>query len=49
VDLPADLEAVISRCLERLPDDRYADAGELLVDLAGVTREPPAKSPSLSS
>ena len=37
VDLPAELEAVISRCLQRLPDDRYADAGELLVDLAGVT------------
>ncbi len=37
VDLPAELEAVISRCLEKLPDDRYADAGELLVDLAGVT------------
>ena len=38
MDLPAELEAVISRCLEKLPDDRYADAGELLVDLAGVTR-----------
>jgi serine/threonine-protein kinase len=37
VDLPADLEAVISRCLERLPDNRYANAGELLVDLAGMT------------
>jgi serine/threonine-protein kinase len=37
VDLAADLEAVISRCLEKSPDDRYADAGELLVDLAGVT------------
>ena len=37
MDLPAELEAVISRCLEKLPDDRYADAGELLVDLAGVT------------
>ena len=38
MDLPVELEAVISRCLEKLPDDRYADAGELLVDLAGVTR-----------
>jgi len=36
MDLPAELEAVISRCLEKLPDDRYADAGELLVDLAGL-------------
>ena len=36
-DLPSELEAVISRCLEKLPDDRYADARELLAALEGVT------------
>jgi hypothetical protein len=36
-DLPPELEAVISRCLRRLPDDRYADARELLAELQGVT------------
>lgn len=35
-DLDPELEAVISRCLRRLPDDRYADARDLLADLQGV-------------
>lgn len=36
VEVPAQLEAVIDRCLERDPDDRYQDAGELLADLRAI-------------
>jgi tetratricopeptide (TPR) repeat protein len=33
VDVPPELERVVARCLERDPDDRYRDAGDLLADL----------------
>src|SRR5690606_1680775 len=32
--LPAELEAVVLRCLEKDPDDRYGTAGDLADDLA---------------
>ena len=32
-DLPADLEGVLLRCLEKAPGDRFADAGELAAAL----------------
>ena len=35
VELSLELEAVISRCLQKHPDDRYDDAGELAAELAG--------------
>jgi len=31
--LPAPLEAIVTKCLRKDPDERYADAGELRVDL----------------
>jgi len=36
VDVPAELAAVVGRCLEREPGRRYADGGELARDLAAV-------------
>ena len=36
--VPADLEAVVLRCLEKRPRDRYADAGELAADLDTAAR-----------
>ena len=35
-EVPADLQAVILRCLEKEPGDRYADGGELLAALEAV-------------
>jgi serine/threonine-protein kinase len=32
--VPADLRAIVSRCLEKAPADRYANAGELAIALA---------------
>jgi tRNA A-37 threonylcarbamoyl transferase component Bud32 len=39
-DLPADLEAVILRCLSKRPDDRYADADEVEAALAACAAAP---------
>lgn len=33
-EVPPDLESVILRCLQRVPDERYASAAELAADLA---------------
>lgn len=35
-DIPRPLEAIILKCLEKKPADRYASAAELLADLAGL-------------
>ena len=40
-DVPAKIEAVIRRCLEKLPIDRYTDVGELARDLSDFA---PARS-----
>jgi serine/threonine-protein kinase len=37
-DLPADCEIVIRRAMAKIPDERYAKAGELATDLARITR-----------
>jgi hypothetical protein len=38
-NLPPSLQRVIARCLRKRPEDRYADARELVQDLRSVTRE----------
>jgi tetratricopeptide (TPR) repeat protein len=42
-DLPAALEAVIQRCLAPNPDDRYASAADLALDLQAVADDRPLK------
>jgi Tol biopolymer transport system component/outer membrane protein assembly factor BamD (BamD/ComL family) len=37
-DLPADCEIVIRQAMAKIPDARYARAGELAIDLARITR-----------
>ena len=39
--VPKDLRAVIDRCLEKRPRDRYADAGEVQAELSRVLRYEP--------
>jgi serine/threonine-protein kinase len=39
-DVPAALERIIDRCLAKSPADRYADAGELAVDLDRFSTQP---------
>ena len=38
VSVPAELEAIARRCMEKSPDDRYPDASALLQDLRQATR-----------
>jgi serine/threonine-protein kinase len=38
-DLPAKLDAIVGKCLEREPTDRYANVGELARDLAELAPE----------
>lgn len=45
-DLPAGLEAVVQRCLQRAPTDRYPDVGALMKDLAPFARPTDAEPPS---
>jgi serine/threonine protein kinase/Tfp pilus assembly protein PilF len=42
-DVPAALEAVVHRCLEADPTDRYASAAELAVDLQAVADDGPLR------
>lgn len=42
-DVPAALEAVIRRCLEPEPDDRYASAADLAADLRAVADDRPLR------
>jgi TolB-like protein/Flp pilus assembly protein TadD len=39
-DLPADLDRIVTRCLEKEPRDRFANASELLEDLRRLSRSP---------
>ena len=47
-DLPAGLEAVILRCLEKDPERRYASAVDLATALAPFARPPAPSAPSAS-
>ena len=38
-NLPPSLQRVVSRCLRKRPDDRYANARDLVRDLEGLRRE----------
>lgn len=42
--VPRALEAVVTRCLAKRPDDRYASAGELLLDLVACRARLAARS-----
>ena len=52
-DVPVELEAIVMRCLEKMPDRRFADASELSTALApygasfdlDITRRMPAAAP----
>ena len=47
-DLPRDIDAVVMKCLERRPSDRYDSAEQLASDLRAITEERPVsvKPPS---
>jgi serine/threonine protein kinase/tetratricopeptide (TPR) repeat protein len=47
--VPAQLSAIVSRCLERDPKDRYQSAGELLADLDAAVTDPSASTARSSS
>jgi serine/threonine protein kinase/tetratricopeptide (TPR) repeat protein len=42
-EVPAALEAVVRRCLAPDPDDRYASAGDLAIDLQAVADDQPLR------
>ncbi len=44
--VPIELEAVVTRALQRDPDERYQDAAEMLLDLNTYLRRRPAVSPN---
>jgi hypothetical protein len=44
-DLPPGLEAIIARCLRRLPTERYANVGALTKDLAPFAEAGPVPAP----
>lgn len=48
-DVPAGLQAILARCLEKAPEDRYASGQELHDDLLGLKRRLEAPSTGLSS
>jgi serine/threonine protein kinase len=47
-NLPAGLEKVIMRCLEKLPEDRFASMDELLGALVGLGLYAPQRAPEVS-
>ena len=38
-DIPYELERIVDKCLEKSPDERYQNAGELLTDMRRLKRE----------
>jgi len=43
-EVPAEVEAVVGKCLARSPAARYADAGDLLADLERLKRGEPVRA-----
>jgi pimeloyl-ACP methyl ester carboxylesterase/predicted Ser/Thr protein kinase len=48
-DVPADVERILLRCLEKRPESRYPSAGELRKDLADVQARRTSPAPRLRS
>jgi len=48
-DLPEGLEKVVRRCLEKLPEDRFASMDELLGALVGLGIYSPQRAPEIAS
>ncbi|MHC4910901.1 MAG: serine/threonine-protein kinase, partial [Planctomycetota bacterium] len=44
--IPAELDAIVMRCLERRPDDRFQSARDLAFALRGVSGQRPVAAPS---
>lgn len=42
--IPADLETIVLKCIEKSPDDRYDTAGELAADLSAFLEDRPIKA-----
>jgi hypothetical protein len=47
-DLPAGLERVVMRCLEKLPEDRFSSMDELLGALVGIGLFVPPRAPEIA-